>query len=117
MAEEEPKKVKILFFRQITCPHCAIAWGYIRNAQKIYKNDIEIMDIDVDSQNGQLLSQLHNVMGTPTIFINGELKFQGEPQSESSLFDEIEKYLDDQSIERAKINKRRYQERINMIYS
>ncbi|NVM04322.1 MAG: thioredoxin family protein [Candidatus Helarchaeota archaeon] len=117
MPEKESKKVRIEFFESPTCPHCPVASRMLRNAKKIYKDDIEIIDINITTKNGQMLAQLNNVTGTPTIFMNGELKFQGEPQKESDIFNEIEKNLDEEAINRAKINRRKYQQRINMIYS
>ncbi|MFX0135352.1 MAG: thioredoxin family protein [Candidatus Hodarchaeota archaeon] len=117
MTEIESKKVKIEFFESPTCPHCPVASRMLKNAKKVYKDDIEIIDINITTKNGQMLAQLNNVTGTPTIFINGELKFQGEPQKESDIFNEIEKNLNEEAIKRAKINRKRYQQRINMIYS
>ena len=117
MTEKNSKKVKIEFFESPTCPHCAVVSGMLKTAKRIYKDDIEIIDINITTKNGEMLAQLHNIQGTPTIYINGELKFQGEPKKESLLFEEIEKYLDEESLKRSKVNKRRYQQRINMIYS
>ena len=117
MSEEKTKRVRIEFFESPTCPHCAVAQGMLKAAEKIYKDDIEIVNINVTTKNGAILAQLNNITGTPTIFINGELKFQGEPQRESLLFEAIENFLDEKALKRAKTNKQRITQRRNMIYS
>ncbi len=116
MTEKEPKKVRIEIFESPTCPHCPIALRMLNNAKRVYKDDIEIMDINITTKNGQMLAQMNNITGTPTIFINGELKFQGEPRNENAVFEEIEKFLDAEALERGMKNKKRYQDRRNMIY-
>ncbi|MHA1384939.1 MAG: thioredoxin family protein [Candidatus Helarchaeota archaeon] len=111
MSEKETEKVKIEIYESPTCPHCPVALRMLHNAKKIYKDDIEIIDINISTQNGQMLAQLNNITGTPTIFINGVLKFQGEPRSESAVFNEIEKHLDNKALERGRRNKKKYQDR------
>ncbi|MHA1379716.1 MAG: thioredoxin family protein [Candidatus Helarchaeota archaeon] len=116
MSGKESKKVRIEIYESPTCPHCPVAMRMLRNAQKVYKEDIEIIDVNISSKSGQLLAQLNNITGTPTIFMNGELKFQGDPRSENAVFEEIEKFLDEDAKIRAKKNRKRYQDQRNMMY-
>ena len=49
--------------------------------------------------------------------MNDEVKFRGAPPGESVLFSEIEKYLDEEAIAQAKIEKKKIRQEINMMYS
>lgn len=89
----------------------------IAEAKKIYKDDVEVVDINIKSREGQLAARAHNVTATPTIKINNKIKFRGEPKSKEDLFGEIENYMDKESIDKAEESKRKYKKRVNMMYS
>jgi thiol-disulfide isomerase/thioredoxin len=115
--EKDKKPVRLEFFESSTCPHCATTRPMIAEAKKIYGDDIEIVDVNLDSKEGQLAAKVHNIKATPTIKINNEVKFRGEPRSKDDLFDNIEEHLDEESKNKANKKKKQQKKRVNMMYS
>lgn len=115
--EKDKKPVKIEFFESSTCPRCANTRPMIAEAKKIYGDDIEIFDINIDGKEGQLAAKMHNIKATPEIRINNEIKFRGAPRKKEELFENIEKHLDDDAKKRAGKKKKQQKKRVNMMYS
>jgi len=117
MNNSKSKKLKIEIYTSPTCPYCPAALKMLKNAQKIYDDAIDVLIVDITSKDGQRLAGFYNVLATPTIVMNDEVKFRGAPPGESVLFEEIEKYLDKETIAQAKIKKKKRREEISMMYS
>ena len=113
----EKPPVVIEIFESPTCSHCAVAMTMLAEAKKIYGDDIKIFDINILTKNGQLAAKANDIKGTPTIYINNQLKFQGEPKSINLLYTEIEKNLSEESIKKANNIKLQRKKRIDMMYS
>lgn len=117
MSNSDSRKLKIEIYTSPTCPYCPAALKMLKNAQKIYGNALDVLTVDISTQDGQKLAGFYNVRATPTIVMNDEVKFRGAPPGESVLFEEIEKYLDKETIDQAKSKKKKIRQEINMMYS
>lgn len=116
MLEQKREKLKIEIYTSPTCPYCPAALRMLQKAVGIYKEAIEVTEVSVASSEGQQLAAVYDVQATPTIVIDGTVKFRGPPPSESDLFDEIEGHLDEETIKRS-TNKRKARRReIDMMY-
>ena len=113
----ESKKLKIEIYTSPTCPYCPAALKMLKDAVKIYENALDVVNVNIITKEGQTLAAFYNVRATPTIVINNEVKFRGSPPSESILFREIEKYLDDDTIKIARMKKKKKRDELNMMYS
>ncbi len=110
------KKVTVEFFYSVTCPYCPAALKMVQEAKKLYPDDIEVFKIDTQSDFGQAQVQLYSIQGTPAIAINGKIVFRGVPPSQNALNGEIEKYLSEDAISKAKQIKKKRRDRMNLMY-
>ena len=117
MSNSKFNRLKIQIYMSPSCPYCPAALKMLKNAQKIYGDAIDVLVVDITTKEGQKLGGYYNVLATPTIVMNDEVKFRGAPPGESVLFSEIEKYLDEEAIAQAKIEKKKIRQEINMMYS
>ena len=107
---------KVLIYSTPTCPYCPAALIMLQKAVTIYEEAIDVAKIDITSPEGQELAAFYAVQATPTIIINQTVKFRGAPPSETDLFEEIEKYLSAEVVQKA-ANKKKIQRReIDMMY-
>jgi len=115
MTERESMKVKIEIYTSPTCPYCPAALRMLQKAIDIYGNTIEVTKIDISTPDGQELAAFYDVQATPTIIMNGIVKFRGET-SESSLYDEIETYLEIDQIKKAAKRRKTQNREIDLMY-
>ncbi len=73
----------------------------LQKAEILYKNAINVFMIDITSPDGEKIAKLYNIQSTPTIVINGIIKFRGVPPSPNHLYEEIERYLPSDMVKRA----------------
>lgn len=116
MSDQKMSKVKIEIYTSPTCPYCPAALRMLQKAVGIYKEAIEVTEVSVSSPDGQELAALYNVQATPTIVINGTVKFRGPPPSESHLFEEIEQYLDKEIVKKTSKRRKARRKEIDMMY-
>ena len=116
MTEKESNKVKIEIYTSPTCPYCPAALQMLKKAIDIYGNGIEVTKIDITTPDGQELAVFYDVQATPTIVMNGEVKFRGPPPSESDLYDDIETYLEPDQIKNAAKRRKTQNREIDLMY-
>ena len=116
MIEEEPKRVKIEIYTSPTCPYCPAAIRMLQKAIDIYGKDLEVTKIDITTPEGGELAAYYEVQATPTIVMNGIVKFRGDPPSESELYDEIETFLEIDQIQTASKKRKAQTREIDMMY-
>ncbi len=115
-SESNIEKLKIEIYTSPTCPYCPAALLMLQKAIKIYEEAIDVVKIDITSPEGQEIAAFYTVQATPTIVMNGAVKFRGAPPSETDLFEEIEKFLSAEVVQKA-ANKKKIQRReIDMMY-
>ncbi|NHI91325.1 MAG: thioredoxin [Candidatus Lokiarchaeota archaeon] len=117
MNNNKSKKLKIEVYTSPTCPYCPAALKMLKNAENIYGDALEVSKIDITTKDGQTLASFYNVLATPTIVMNSQVKFRGAPPGESILYEEIEKYLDEETLKIAKEKKKKRKQEISMMYS
>ena len=116
LSKKESKKLEIEIYTAPTCPYCPAAIRMLQKAVDIYETAINVTKIDITTPSGQELAAFYRVQATPTIVMNGEVKFRGPPPSETVLFQEIETYLS-KDITRKAAEKRKAQRReFDMMY-
>ena len=116
MIEEEINKVKIEIYTSPTCPYCPAAIRMLQKAIDIYGKEIEVTKIDITTPNGEELATYYEIKATPTIVMNGIVKYRGAPPSESNLFDEIETFLEADQIKNASKKRKAQRIEIDMMY-
>ena len=116
MSEQEEKVLKIEIYTSPTCPYCPAALRMLQKAVGIYKEAINVTEVSVTSPEGQKLAAIYSIQATPTIVVDGDVKFRGPPPSESHLFDEIEKYLDKETIKKTTKKRQSRKQEIDMMY-
>ncbi|ASJ17375.1 glutaredoxin [Thermococcus chitonophagus] len=72
------KKVLIEVITSPTCPYCPIAMQMAREIARKYKG-VEVRELSIATPEGRKKAIEHNIMGTPTILINGKVEFIGLP--------------------------------------
>jgi len=110
------KMLKIEIYTSPTCPYCPAALRMLKKAAGMYKGYIEIIEVSIVSPEGQQLAAMYKIQATPTIIMNGEVKFRGAPPSESVLFDEIERYLDKDITKKVKKLRQARKQDIDMMF-
>lgn len=116
MTELKKEKLKIEIYTSPTCPYCPAARRMLQKAVGIYKEAINVTEVSVASPEGQKLALIYSIQATPTIVVDGDVKFRGPPPSESHLFDEIEKYLDKEIIKKTTKKRKSRKQEIDMMY-
>lgn len=116
MKDKETFKLKIEIYTSPTCPYCPAALRMLQKAVGIYKEAIEVTEISIASEEGEQLAAVYNIQATPTIVLEGDVKFRGAPPSESVLFDEIETYLDTETVKSAAKRRISRKQEIDMMY-
>ncbi|HUX99153.1 MAG TPA: thioredoxin family protein [Candidatus Deferrimicrobium sp.] len=110
------KAVKIEIYTSPTCPYCPAALVMLQKAVSLYGNHIAVTQIDVTTPEGEELAAFYQVQATPTIVIQGDVKFRGPPSSEIDLFEDIESYLDEETIKKARKTRKDLKREIDMMY-
>jgi thiol-disulfide isomerase/thioredoxin len=110
------KEVKIEIYTSPTCPYCPAALAMLQKAVSLYKNNITVTQIDVTTPEGEELAAFYQVQATPTIIIEGDVKFRGPPPSELDLFEDIESYLDEEIVKKAKKTRIDLKRDVDMMY-
>ena len=113
---DSKNKLKIEIYTSPTCPYCPAALRMIQKAEVIYQESIDVTVIDIMNPAGQELAAYYNIQATPTIVIGGEVKFRGPPPSQTALFEEIEKYLDEDVVKRTSKLRRTQSRDRDMMY-
>ena len=88
----------------------------LQKAVGIYAEALIVTEISTASPEGQELAAFYNVQATPTIVIDGDVKFRGPPPSESVLFDEIENHLDLETVKKTSQKRKKRRQEIDMMY-
>ena len=116
MTEQESAKLEIEIYTSPTCPYCPAALRMLQKAVTIYGEAVHVTKVDVTSPSGQELAGFYKVQATPTIVMNGIVKFRGPPPSESILFEEIEKYVNKDVAKKAAKKRKALRREIDMMY-
>ncbi|MHA1279082.1 MAG: thioredoxin family protein [Candidatus Helarchaeota archaeon] len=116
MSEKNDIKLKIEIYTSPTCPYCPAALRMLQKAASIYEDAIKVTKIDVTTPSGQELADFYNIQATPTIIMNGVVKFRGPPPNESRLFKEIELYISEKVKAKAAKKRRAQRREIDMMY-
>lgn len=116
LTEKKSKKVQIEIYTSPTCPYCPAAIRMVQKAVDLYDNALEVTKIDVTTPDGQQLAAFYQVQATPTIVINGEVKFRGPPPSETVLFDEIESFVSKEIAQKATKKRKAQTREMDMMY-
>ncbi|MFX1294527.1 MAG: thioredoxin family protein [Promethearchaeota archaeon] len=116
MLEKQSKKLEIEVYTSPTCPYCPAALRMLQKAVDIYGEAINVTEVSIASEEGQELATYYNVQATPTIVINSTVKFRGPPPSETDLFEEIEKYLDEKIVQKTRKRRQVQRREIDMMY-
>lgn len=85
--------VKIEVYFSPVCPHCPGAKKLVAGVASRYDGDVEVEEIDTYTEEGIQRGMVNGVMGVPTVFIDGEMKFVGFPFLEEDLAASIEAAL------------------------
>ncbi|MHA1229693.1 MAG: thioredoxin domain-containing protein [Candidatus Helarchaeota archaeon] len=115
--ENKENLVRIEFFFSPTCPYCKQVKSMLYDAKKIYREDIEIVFIDVSTEQGQILAHIYRIEATPTLIINSHDVIEGLPEKNEIIYEGIEKYLSQNAIREADKRKMKMKKRIDMMYS
>ena len=113
-SEKDLVEVEILISK--TCPYCPAALKMVREAQKIFTDNLNVLEIDIESEGGQLRADMYSVQGTPAVAINGTMVFRGVPSSQRALNGEIEKHLSEEAKLKAKKKEKQRKDRLNLMY-
>ena len=116
LTEEDSPKLEIEIYTSPTCPYCPAALRMLHKAVTMYGDAIHVTKVDVTSPGGQELAAFYKVQATPTIVMNGIVKFRGPPPSEGHLFDEIEKYVSSAVAKQAAKKRKAQRREIDMMY-
>jgi len=116
VTDEEPQQVKIEIYTSPTCPYCPAAIRMLQKAIDVYGKILEVTKIDITTPEGGELAAYYEVQATPTIVMNGIVRFRGAPPSESHLFDEIETMLTEDQIKNAAKKRKAQRREIDMMY-
>ena len=116
MAKEKQKKLQIEIYTSPTCPYCPAALRMLQKAVDMYENAIDVRKVDITTPGGQELAAFYNIQATPTIVINGDVKFRGPPPSESHLFQEIDQYVSEDVVKQATKKQKAQRREIDMMY-
>jgi thioredoxin 1 len=116
LSEQKEIKLKIEIYTSPTCPYCPAAIRMLQKAVDIYEDAIEVTKVDITTPSGQELASFYNIQATPTIVMNGEVKFRGPPPSQGILFEEIEHYVSKKVADSAAKKRKAQRREIDMMY-
>ncbi|MEE8354931.1 MAG: thioredoxin family protein [Candidatus Bathyarchaeia archaeon] len=85
--------VKIEVYFSPVCPHCPGAKKLVAEVAARYGGRVEVEEVNTFTAEGIKSGMTNEVMSVPTVFIDGEKRFEGFPVPEGDLVASIEAAL------------------------
>ncbi len=85
--------VKIEVYFSPVCPHCPGAKKLVAEVAARYGGKVEVEEVNTFTAEGIKRGMANEVMSVPTVFIDGEKRFEGFPFPEGDLVASIEAAL------------------------
>ena len=85
--------VKIEVYFSLVCPHCPGAKKLVAEVATRYGGKVEVEEVNTFTAEGIKMGMANEVMSVPTVFIDGEKRFEGFPFPERDLVSFIEAAL------------------------